>query len=206
MINIQKRRKNIRLQQYDYRSPGYYYVTLCSHNRACIFGDIAEAEMILSPNGEIVDSIWQTLPDHFLNVSLDWMQLMPNHLHAIIIIDEQVHTLRNDPKPFNGEPTLGQIVGYWKYQASKAINRNQLRGDFIEVWQPNMFEHIIRNERELQAFRTYIQNNPGAWFDDIENPVNLARLREAEANRNRAAFLPPGTIIQGAGAGTAPLQ
>ena len=206
MITAPKRRKNIRLSQYDYRSPGYYYVTFCTHNRACISGDLVDAKMILSPFGEIVDSIWHFLPEHFLNVSVDWVQIMPNHVHAIIIIGEDERVIGKDLKPFKGEPTLGQIVGYWKYQTSKIINGNQLRDDLIEVWQPNMFEHIIRNERELQAFRMYIQNNPGAWFDDIENPANVAMLREAEAKRNRAVFFPPDIVLSGAGAGTAPLQ
>lgn len=162
--------------------------------------------MILSPNGKIVDSIWKSLPEHFLNVSMDWMQIMPNHIHSIIVIEDRFHTDTSDPKPFNGEPSLGQIIGYWKYQISKKMNLDRPRGDLIEVWQPNMFEHVIRSERELQVFRIYIQNNPGAWFDDIENPVNLAKLREAELNRNSGAFLPPGVASQWAGAGTAPLQ
>jgi len=162
--------------------------------------------MILSLLGEIVDSIWRFLPEYFLNVSLDWMQIMPNNVHAIIVIEDDEHAAGKDPKPFSGNPTLGQIVGYWKYQTSKAINHDRLPGDLIEVWQPDMFEHIIRNERELQAFRIYIQNNPGSWFDDIENPVNLAKLKEAEAKRNNAVFFPMGIDISGSGRGTRPLQ
>ena len=171
-----------------------------------MFGEINEAKMILSEFGKIVDSIWHTLPEHFLNVTLDEMQVMPNHVHAIIVIEEEQHAAGPDPKPFQGLPTLGQIIGYWKYQSAKAINK--IRGVVQDVWQPNMFEHIIRNERELQAFRIYIRNNPGAWFDDIENPINLARLREAEAKRNRAAFLPNDLLvaIPEKGAETAPLQ
>ena len=145
--------------------------------------------MELSDYGKIVDTIWRSLPEHFLNVSLDWMQIMPNHVHAIIIIEEKERIGDADPKPFLGEPTLGQIVGYWKYQSAKSIN--EYRGNLSAVWQKNMFEHIIRNERELQTIRTYTRNNPGAWFDDIENPVNLAKLREAEARRKLGDFLLP---------------
>src|SRR4051812_28029841 len=108
-------RKNIRLKNYDYRSPGYYYVTFCSHDRACIFGDIDQAEMLLSSGGRIVSDVWNSLPQHFLNVSLDQMQVMPNHVHAIIVIEEHSRYETTDPAPFNGSATLGQIVGYWKY-------------------------------------------------------------------------------------------
>src|SRR2546423_840860 len=114
-----KRRKNIRLPHFDYRSPGYYYVTFYSHNRECIFGDIADAQMLLSDCGQIVDEIWQYLPDHFLNVSLDTIQIMPNHVHAILIIEDKARTSSSDPKPFEGSPTLSQIIAYWKYQSAK---------------------------------------------------------------------------------------
>ena len=162
--------------------------------------------MVLSEFGQIVDRIWHYLPEHFLNVSLDRMQIMPNHVHAILIIEEDERASGNDPNPFSGKASLGQIVGYWKYQSAKAINIQH--DEIFAVWQQNMFEHIIRNERELQRKRIYIENNPGAWFDDIENPVNIALLKKAEAQRRLKAFLIPdlSEVNTGEGAGTAPLQ
>ena len=189
MMDETKRRNDLRLSQYDYRSPGYYYVTFCSHNRECVFGEIYDTRLVLSDFGKMVDAIWRSLPEHFLNISLDWMQIMPNHVHAIIIIEENRRTSSADPNPFAGDPTLGQIVGYWKYQSAKGIN--ECRGILRPVWQKNMFEHVIRNEWELQMIRTYIQNNPGAWFDDIENPINPALLHIAEARRKLGDFLMP---------------
>ncbi|MDP4199166.1 MAG: hypothetical protein Q8922_05340 [Bacteroidota bacterium] len=85
---------------------------------------------------------------------------MPNHVHAIIIIEEDERTISADPKPFAGRAALGQVVGYWKYQSAKAINAQ--RGEIAPVWRSNMFEHVIRNEGELRLIRAYIENNPGA--------------------------------------------
>ena len=68
--------------------------------------------------------------------------------------------------------TLGQIVAYFKYQSSKRIN--SIRGTpGMPVWQRNYYEHIIRNERDLDEIRQYIINNPLKWELDTENPKNI---------------------------------
>jgi putative transposase len=169
-----KKRKTIRLKGYDYRQPGYYYVTFCSMDRQCIFGEIKGTAFVPNVIGAKINELWQTLPDHFLNVSLDVMQVMPNHVHAIIIINDHFRESSPDPQPFNGEATLGQIVGYWRYQVSKQLHA---RDNDLEFWQDNMYEHIIRNEHELQLIRQYIFDNPGAWAEDQENPANAGKMR-----------------------------
>ena len=193
-----KRRKPLRLKAYNYRSPGYYYVTFCALDRACIFGEILGLNFIPSTNGEKISEIWNWLPEHFLNVSLDVMQVMPNHVHAIIIIEDTFRDSSKDSDPFKGQPTLGQIVGFWKYQVSTQLN---CRARGVELWQDNMWEHIIRNERELAALRQYTIDNPGAWAEDCENPFNLGRLAAFRGYQEieRVLSSPPG-------AETAPLQ
>jgi putative transposase len=80
-------RRSIRLKEYDYTSPGWYYVTICTHQQACLFGDIKNGRMVLSPIGKIARKYWLEIPDHFKYVELDEFVIMPNHVHGIIIIN-----------------------------------------------------------------------------------------------------------------------
>ncbi len=79
-------RRSIRLKGYDYSRAGAYFVTICTQNRECLFGDIVDGEMMLNKNGEIVESVWNDLPNHYAHVELDYHIIMPNHIHGIIII------------------------------------------------------------------------------------------------------------------------
>jgi hypothetical protein len=79
-------RRSIRVRGYDYSQPGIYFVTICSHNRECIFGEIANGEMVKNRLGGLVAECWMEIPDHFPNVALDAFAVMPNHIHGIIVI------------------------------------------------------------------------------------------------------------------------
>ena len=79
-------RHSIRLPNYDYSQPGYYFVTLCAHERECSFGKIEDNKIVLNETGMLVYRKWHGLPDYFPGVELDQMVIMPNHLHGIIII------------------------------------------------------------------------------------------------------------------------
>ncbi|MDW8215319.1 MAG: transposase [Roseiflexaceae bacterium] len=79
-------RRSIRLRGYDYSQPGAYFVTIVTHNRACLFGDVVNGEMQLNQYGEIVQHAWFDLPRHYPHIRLDAFCVMPNHIHAIIII------------------------------------------------------------------------------------------------------------------------
>ncbi len=80
-------RRSIRLKRYDYTQRGAYFVTICTHQRNCLFGEIVDGEIKLNTNGEIARGSWLSIPRHFKNVELDEFVIMPNHLHGIIIID-----------------------------------------------------------------------------------------------------------------------
>ena len=80
-------RRSIRLKGYDYTQQGAYFVTICTHQRNCLFGEIVDGEIKLNTNGEIARGSWLSIPRHFKNVELDEFVIMPNHLHGIIIID-----------------------------------------------------------------------------------------------------------------------
>ncbi len=85
-------RRSIRLKGYDYTQPGGYYVTIVTQDRACLFGEVVDGKMVLNTFGRIIDYHWQKLPKHFKHIKLDVYQIMPNHLHGIIIITDHMDT------------------------------------------------------------------------------------------------------------------
>lgn len=80
-------RKTQRKKIYDYSQPGYYAVTLCTQNRLCQFGDIKEGDMLLNTAGRMVTDTWHQIPQHYAGIELDIFQIMPNHIHGIIVIN-----------------------------------------------------------------------------------------------------------------------
>jgi len=170
-------RRSIRLKGYDYSQAGAYYVTMCTQNRECLFGEIVNGKMRLNEYGQIVQQCWMEIPQHYQNVQLDEYVVMPNHVHGIIIINESdistvgaIHELPlRHELPHSREQRrnmlLPKIIGRFKMNVAKPINRiRQTPG--ISVWQRNYYEHIIRNENELNRIRHYIINNPLHWKTD----------------------------------------
>ncbi len=189
-------RRSIRLKGYDYASPGVYFVTICVHNRECALGSVVDGQMVFSDEGRLVDQFWPMVADHFAGVAMDVSVTMPNHVHAIIVISRGAVSAplpggMTSPVPTmdaSGDvggatppggayqkgvetpPLLGQIVAYFKYQTTKSINC--LRGmPGVRFWQRNYWEHIIRNENELDALRGYACTNPLRWADDQLHPA-----------------------------------
>jgi putative transposase len=204
MNTINRRRKSLRLPGYDYAQPGAYFVTLCTWNRFSLFGEIIEGEMHCNDFGRIASKTWEWLPQQYPHIELDAWIVMPNHLHGIVLINEdrrgrsrQNGTGRSRPTPTVGNQLtsapenpsidtiddsmtrkpLGQIIGAFKTVSGKQINL--LRKTPAEsVWQRSFFEHIIRNERALEEIRSYILNNPMRWILDKDNlattPISLS--------------------------------
>ncbi len=89
-------RHSIRLQEYDYSDTGLYFITICCENRACLFGNVADGEMILNEIGFIARECWLEIPDHFPDVSLHEFIIMPNHIHGIVeIVGANKHSPHN---------------------------------------------------------------------------------------------------------------
>ena len=182
-------RRSIRLKNYDYSQEGAYYVTIVTWQREFLFGDVVNQEMMLSLYGEIVQKWWEEIPVHFSNVETGAFVIMPNHVHGVIyILDERRGTvsvphdnvtqyaLGGETPPlraFDGIPTLGQIVAYFKYQSTKEMNKVENTGTVTKFWQRNYYEHIIRDEKDLQNKSDYIESNPLLWDEDDENPANV---------------------------------
>jgi REP element-mobilizing transposase RayT len=169
-------RRSIRIKEYDYTSPGAYFVTLVTYQRDCLFGEIQNGEMILNDFGSIADECWRAIPDHFPFVELGAYVIMPNHVHGIIVIRESVGARHASPlqnTPRGPAPhSLGTIVGSYKSAVTRRIGREH---NATAIWQRNYYEHIIRNDKDLQRITDYIETNPLRWNEDDENPVNISR-------------------------------
>jgi REP-associated tyrosine transposase len=153
-------RRSIRLREYDYSQPGVYFVTICTHRKRCLFGDVLGDDVVLNDLGRIVQAVWDKLSDHYASVKLDVSTIMPNHVHALIAL------IDTDRPPRHGLP---EIVRAFKAFACRRINAFQGTPG-ASVWQRNYYEHIVRNETELNALREYISTNPRGWALDRENP------------------------------------
>lgn len=184
------RRRSIRLPTYDYSQGGWYFVTICTQNFRCDFGNIVNAEMELSSIGQMVDQEWQGLKNRFFSIDLGEYIIMPNHLHGIVVIKDDSNFVgaglvpahgQGDHKgrPYNKCPVfLGDIIGAFKsittHECIYGIKtKNWPRFD-KRFWQRNYYEHIIRNEESLDKIREYILKNPENWEYDRNNLINIS--------------------------------
>ena len=170
--------KSIRLPDWDYGSDGAYFITICVKNRECVFGEIINGKIKLSKIGEIVFNEWIKTKQIRSNVELDEFVVMPNHFHGIVVIKcDGVEThcnasLRAQIKNKFGPQSknLPAIIRGFKGTTTKQIH---LTGFDNFSWQPRYYEHIIRDENELNSIRRYITNNPLKWELDRNNPQSL---------------------------------
>jgi len=174
-------RKHVRLPGHDYLH-GTYFVTMCTYWRKQILGRIVgigtNARMELTDEGRIVDECWRAIPDHFPHVHLHEMQIMPDHLHAIIVLNGHANGIRScDPMGRSYYDTLGErgrsngpergslgaIIGAFKSETTRRVNRlNGTPGS--SLWQPNYHERIIREHYgEMGRIAQYIAENPQNW-------------------------------------------
>lgn len=183
-----------RLQGHDYAAAGAYFVTICTHDRARLFGEIIESEVHLSAFGHLVQEEWKRSESLRPEIRLDAFVVMPNHVHSIVVIvppEAVPHVL--DPHGYQlsesevrqesfrsvkarldatggvfGRPqahSLGAMVGAFKSSVTRRINR--LRGTpGAAVWQRGYHDHVIRHERAWHAIRRYIERNPARWTED----------------------------------------
>jgi putative transposase len=170
--------ESTRLSHWDYSSPAWYFVTICTQDRRTHFGDIVDGSIRLSPIGKIVRDEWRKTAGIRPNVDLDEFVVMPNHIHGIVVIKPlvdggtpRVETPRRgvSTTPRLQKPSLGSIIGQFKIACTRRIRAAGSR-DF--AWQTRFHDRIIRGDRALMAIREYIANNPAKWALDTENPAN----------------------------------
>ena len=164
-----KQRRSIRLKNYDYSQVGGYFVTICTRNKQCLFGQIKDNQMKLNHLGAIVRQYWQEIPEHFPHVESDTFVIMPNHIHGILWIKEsptQKHQSCEFGQAIKG--SIPSIVRAFKAIVTKDINAISQLPSTSLVWQRNYYEQIIRDERMLLNIREYIMNNPLNWQQDAD--------------------------------------
>ncbi len=171
-------RQAVRLPRYNYAGPGAYFVTICTHERRLLLGDVLHDQMTLNPTGEIVESCWKDIPLYFPNTELPVCVVMPNHLHGIVVLSGPVGTrhgvsaARAHTESF-GKPVTGSlptIIRSFKAAATKRVNANN-RSAQSPLWQKGYYEHVIRSQSELRQIGEYILGNPSKWSLDRENPT-----------------------------------
>jgi REP element-mobilizing transposase RayT len=162
-------RRSLRLQTFDYSSPGAYFITIVTHGRAALFGRIVNGEMQLSRVGAVADRCWREIPDHSHNAELGSFVVMPNHIHGILILraTSSVTVGAHDRAPRIGIParahhgaplpaegripqavpgSLGAIIRQYKSSVTRTVIRSL--GGPRRVWQRNYYEHVIRDEAD----------------------------------------------------------
>jgi REP element-mobilizing transposase RayT len=174
-------RRHLRLRLFDYRSNHAYFVTIVTGGRACVFGSVEAGEFLPSRRGLITAECWIDIPRHHPFVELDAFVVMPNHVHGILLFvgndAADVAATPASPRADGGSGplshSLGAVIGSFKSAVSRTISR--LRPGAAErLWQPNYYEHVIRDDGSLQAIREYILTNPQRWDRDAENPTGDA--------------------------------
>ncbi len=147
-----------RIPDYDYSQPGFYCNTICTLGHKLCFGKVIDAHMHLSPRGEIARSVWNSLPARFPHVKLDAFVCMPNHVHMIIELVELDEENEDKRQP------SWEIVRSFKAVTTRLIRTSPDKPWF--AWQPDTFESLLLTERQLNATRQYIHNNPERWQMD----------------------------------------
>jgi REP element-mobilizing transposase RayT len=234
--HYQKNRQSIRIPGYDYTQPGAYFVTLVTHDRQCLFGEIIDGRMELSPLGRIAAEQWQRLPSRFPNWAADILQIMPNHVHAVLnknasgfvgaqrsfthggadsarlrpaskikgaslpgtaplnpygVSDGLAQGAASPDRPCALEGSLRPYPD--RSDCNEQFDRRNVAGDSLgavvrafksavtyryqqlpgapghPLWQRNYYEHIVRDEDDLDRIRLYIQENPLCWSEDEDN-------------------------------------
>lgn len=183
-------RCSIRLKNYDYSQAGAYFVTVCAQNRECVFGKIDDGVMQLNDAGRMIETWWYELSHKFPMIDMDVYTVMPNHFHGIIAIvgtaprghpnpDRSLH----EGQPHRVAPTLGNIVNWFKTMTTndyiQGVRHHQWRPFPGKLWQRNYYEHIIRNEDDLDKIREYIIYNHIRWDDDEENPDMMQKQKSS---------------------------
>ena len=167
-------RRSTRLRGYDYTQNGAYFITICAHKHQCVFGEIIDGEMHLNELGCVVEECLKNITMHFQNTEVNTFVVMPNHTHIVITLTDGCRgTACRAPTERFSQPTsdsIPTIIRSFKSAATKRINELRLTPG-QPIWQRNYYEHVIRDEDDLNSIREYIEHNALKWAEDKENPL-----------------------------------
>ena len=149
---IETERKNLRLPSFDYKENAAFYITICCQSRLPLFEQ---------PLAKEIAQYWmQELERKYRNIRLDTSIIMPDHIHMILM------KMKADEYP------ISEIVSWYKTMTTNAYIREVKNGTLQpfdkKLWQRNYYEHIIRNELDLNEKRAYIQDNPRRWQEKTQ--------------------------------------
>ena len=171
-----------RLQNWDYRWNGIYFITICTEGRENYFGELSNGVMELSEIGIFAQQYWYKIADHFTFAFLDSFVVMPNHIHGILILDknegmDDPHDF-TDNQDFNsevnqiipgqqrfrnqGKNSVSSVMGSYKSAVTKQAH--QINSCF--GWQARFYDHIVQSDREFKMIQQYIDDNPANWGKD----------------------------------------
>jgi putative transposase len=185
-------RRSMSLKGYDYTQAGAYFVTMVTQNRRCLFGEVKDEVMHPNDAGQMAIKWWQELSNKFNALELDEYVVMPNHFHAIVWITEldahpgsggtDVHAGAPEPDAHPGaslpKKGLSEIVQWFKTMTTNDYIRHVKQDEWVhlpgKLWQGGFYDHIIRNDIDLNHVRRYILENPLKWDLDQENPFQSA--------------------------------
>jgi REP element-mobilizing transposase RayT len=175
LFRDQYRVETVRFAKWDYRSPGWYFVTVCTKNKNCSLGQMIGGKIALSPAGQIADREISSINKHHSNVAADISVVMPNHIHTLIMIDGPgQYSPDSAPLAVRAGPSLATIIGGYKAAVSRLCRRDGIT-DF--QWQPRFHERILGSNAAVDAVRGYIRQNPENWQEDPDNPTSVKVTR-----------------------------
>ena len=150
-------RKVNRFSEYDYSQTGAYFVTICTQNRRKILSAIVgDGSPVPKPYGIIAEKYIAQLPEKYSLVTVDKYVIIPDHIHLLLRFHWDLGT-------GNPSPTLGNVIGWYKYQVTKQINlQDKTQGE--QFFQRSYYDHVIRNQQDYDETWQYIENNPRKWF------------------------------------------
>lgn len=146
-MNLPKR-KSPRIPRYDYSLSNYYFITICTHEKKCLFGKPGTLNLF----GQYAEQCIQSIPLVYPEIELDKYVIMPNHVHAILVISGMKEA-----------KSISTIIGQYKIAVTKKIR--EIHPD-MDVWQRSFHDHVIRNQAGYEKIWQYIENNPVKWEED----------------------------------------
>lgn len=141
-------RKSPRIPKYDYSTANYYFITICTYQKRCIFGKPGELNWM----GKHAERNLHRISELYSNILIDKYVIMPNHVH--IIFDVRDCEKKND---------LEMVIGQYKMSVTKEIRKVIPK---FQIWQRSFHDHVIRNQHGYEKIWMYIDNNPIKWEED----------------------------------------
>jgi putative transposase len=178
-----------RLQNWDYGANGAYFITICTKNMKHLFGEVVDKKMNLNLLGELAQKYWIEIENQFPYIELGVFQIMPNHMHGILIIDKSRISIDNPVEMrliasvlqselkirknggFAGEnnpmlcENISKVIRWYKGRCT--FDMRKINPEF--EWHSRFHDHIIRNEFDFERIQNYIADNPARWNEDTFN-------------------------------------